>query len=378
MKNYHFFNLVIAVLLLTACNNNEKDPSPSTENPIDSPINLKRELVLSGLQNPWGIAFMNENDALITQKNGQIALVDISNGTQSTIFQVPNAVVQGQGGLLGIALSPNFESDNLVFVTYTKQNGNEFTTALGSMLFQSNLLSNFQELYVADAWGTSGVHFGSRIVFDQNGYLYFSVGDRGVMNEAQNKTNDKGAVLRLNRDGSIPADNPFNGDPAKSAALFSVGNRNIQGMTLHPVTGEIWSHEHGPQGGDEINIIKSGENYGWPLVTFGEQYGGGVISNDTTAPGMKDPLHHWTPSIAPSGMAIIHGDKYPGWEGNIITGALAGMHLNRAIFSGTNYVGETRYFEGEGRIRDVVLSPDGYLYMLNESEGALYKVIPEF
>lgn len=373
MKNFTLFFLL---LLLFSCNNDDEENGP--DDTFNSPDDLSREVVVENLNMPWGMTFLDASHALLTQKSGEIILVNVENGSSEQLFTVPNAVIQGQGGLLGIALSPNFESDNLFFVTYTKQQGGQFTTALGKMTYQNSSVSNFEEIYVASAWSSSGAHFGSRITFDNAGYLYFSIGDRGAMNEAQNTENEIGCVLRLNADGSVPTDNPFVNNEEVSDAIFTYGNRNIQGLVTHPETGEIWSHEHGPQGGDEINLLKAGENYGWPLVTHGEQYGGGEISSDTTLPGMKDPLHHWTPSIAPSGMCIIDGDIYSGWKGHVLTGALAGQHLNRVIFNGTNYVTEKRYFQGQGRIRDVVMCPTGHIYFINESEGAIFKVNPEF
>ncbi|MGY6562605.1 MAG: PQQ-dependent sugar dehydrogenase [Luteibaculaceae bacterium] len=373
MKHVFFIPLLAGFM---ACS--ENITSPENAPTVTPPSDLTRELVVQNLSMPWGMAFINETDVLVTQKSGEIVLANVASGNKETLFTVPNAVIRGQGGLLGIALSPQFEQDRLVYVTYTKQEGNLYSTALGRFAFQNGAVSNFQELHVANGWGTTGLHYGSRIVFDNAGFLYFSIGDRGVMAEAQNTATDNGSILRLNADGTIPADNPFFGQEGFSDATFTFGNRNIQGMAVHPTTGEIWSHEHGPQGGDEINIMIAGENYGWPTVTFGEQYGGGEISPNTSAPGLKDPLHHWTPSIAPCGMAIIFGDKYPGWEGNILTGALAGQHLNRTVFNGTTFVSETRYFEGQGRIRDVVMSPDGFIYKINESDGGIYKVLAQF
>ena len=353
------------------------DEAPHRSDSVfQSPKDLKKEEVVSGLHQAWGMAFLDASKALVTQKEGQVVLVNADNGNKQILFTVPNATAYGQGGLLGITLSPSFASDNLVYVTYTKQGAQGYTTAVGRFTYVNDAISNFQEVYVADAWGGSSIHFGSRVIYDNQGYLYFSVGDRGQMMEAQNTNNDKGSVLRLNPDGSIPSDNPYVTNSDFSPAIFSFGNRNIQGLVFDTQTNEIWSHEHGPQGGDEINIITAGSNYGWPLATFGEQYGGGQISQDTALEGAEAPIHYWTPSIAPSGMAIVTGNTYPGWEGNIIFGALAGQHVNRTVFRNGGFQNEYRYFEGQGRIRDVVLSPDGCIYCINESQSAIFKLIP--
>jgi glucose/arabinose dehydrogenase len=365
---------ILSLFAFYSCSADESPEKPV--NSFNSPSDLKKEVVVSGLNQAWGIAFLDNEQALVTQKGGQILLVNVETGNKQNLFTVPNATVHGQGGLLGIALSPDFDNNNKVFVTYTKQGAQGLTTALGSFTYANESISGFQEIYVANAFTSTGVHFGSRIVFDNEGYLYFSIGDRGQMNEAQNTQNEQGCVLRLNQDGTIPTDNPYASNSELSPAIYSYGNRNIQGMVFNTLTNQIWANEHGPQGGDEINIITAGSNYGWPLATFGEQYGGGEISPNTSIPGAVDPIHHWTPSIAPAGMTIITGDKYPGWEGNVFSGALALQHLNRTVFNNGVFVEELRYFEGQGRIRDVVLSPDGYLYMINETTNEIIKVLP--
>jgi glucose/arabinose dehydrogenase len=203
-----------------------------------------------------------------------------------------------------------------------------------------------------------------------------SIGDRGNMQQAQNTLNHMGSILRLNDDGTVPTDNPFVSNNLFLPQIYAYGTRNAQGLTKHPQTGDIWSHEHGPQGGDEINIVQAGANYGWPLVTFGEQYGGGTISTDTAGEGLTQPVHYWVPSIAPCGMTFISGDKYPGWEGSLLSGSLVLQHLNRTVFSNNKLIEEHRYFVGEGRIRNVVQAPDGYLYMANESDGTISKLVP--
>ncbi len=368
--------LFISLFMLVSCSNDTTVEQPN--NMITSPNTLNQEVVVSGLNNAWGLVFLNNSEALVTQRNGQIWWVDVETGEKQHLYTVTNAILFGQGGLLGITKSPQFNTDNQIFVTYTKQGSNGYTVALGRFEVENKVVSNFQEIYVANAWSNSGAHFGSRIAFDAEGYLYFSIGDRGVMEEAQNTQNDIGCVLRLNPDGSIPNNNPFINNSNYSPAIFSYGSRNIQGMAFNSFTNQIWSHEHGPQGGDEINMMASGNNYEWPLATFGQQYGGGNISALTSIPGGTNPVHHFTPSIAPSGMTIIEGNKYPGWQGHVLFGALAAQHLNRTIIKNGIFIEEVRYFEGQGRIREVVLSPDGFIYMINESTQEILKVLPVF
>jgi glucose/arabinose dehydrogenase len=342
------------------------------------PFTLQQEVVATNIPIPWGMAFVDKDNLLVTEKSGKVFLVNIPLKTSSDIFTVPGARVFGQGGLLDIALHPQFSQNQWVYFTYAKSQGTGFTTALGRAKYSSGSISGFEEIFVANAVTNGGVHFGSRIVFDRQGFLYMSIGDRGQMQQAQNTRNHIGCVLRLKDDGTTPADNPFFGKTDTLPEIWTFGNRNIQGMAMHPVTGEIWTHEHGPQGGDEINIMRKGVNHGWPLVTFGVQYGGTVISTDTARAGIMPPIHHWTPSIAPSGMVFLTGNRYPGWQNNLFSGSLVLQHLNMMKIENEKIVTETRYFANQGRIRNVALSPDGYLYMANETSGTIIKLIPIF
>lgn len=373
MKN--FWPLLL-LWLLVACEQNEVTIPDAPAPP--GPYSLQKKAVYSGLQTPWGLAFIDPNRLLVAEKAGQVYLINLPSKTSQEIFTVPNATEFGQGGLLDLQLHPDFSQNNWVYFSYTKRNGNQYTTALGRAQFVNNSLSGFQEIFVADAWASTGVHFGSRICFDKQGFLYLSLGDRGQMQEAQNTTNHKGCLLRLNADGTVPADNPFVGHATAKPEIWTYGNRNIQGLALHPITGAIWGHEHGPQGGDEINIHSRGANHGWPLVSFGRNYNGTPVSADTALPGLVQPLHYWNPSIAPCGMVFIPPQVYPGMGGYLAIGALVQQHVNITHFEGDQLTTEARYFQNEGRIRSVAISPDGYLYFANESDGTLYQLYPEF
>lgn len=241
-------------------------------------------------------------------------------------------------------------------VMRAKLNGNQFTSQ--------------EVIYKATPNTTRGQHFGSRMVFDRDSYLYFSIGDRGGTNEnPQDLTKDGGKVYRINDDGSIPEDNPFVGEPNAKEAIYSYGHRNPQGMILHPETGEVWVHEHGPQGGDEINIVKKGKNYGWAEVTYGENYGGGAISDLTTRDDVEDPIHYWLPSIAPSGMAFVTSDKYPSLKGNLLVGSLKFQYLEHDVLDGEEVVRREKLLEEIGRVRDVEQAPDGTIYVSVEGKG---------
>lgn len=366
--------LLIVILAAASCSSDDSG-SDQNHNTIgqNSGYNLQKETVASGFQQPWGMAFLNESELLVTEKNGDVRHVVVGSDQNTVIYKVDAAVEHGQGGLLDVALHPDFHETGKVYFTYTKENDGEFTTALGVAVYADQQITDFKELFAADAYSASVSHFGSRLVFDESGYLYFSVGDRGMRDEVQNTMNHNGCVIRLRDDGTVPGDNPFVDHPDYRDEIWSYGHRNIQGLALHPETGEIWSHEHGPQGGDEINILQKGCNYGWPEVSYGEEYGGGTIG-DTAGEGFIDPLHYWTPSIAPCGMAILSNESYPSLHNAIVTGALVGQHLNITLFSSQTLTREKRFFEGEGRIRNTAASPAGVLYIADESDGEIYRI----
>jgi len=241
---------------------------------------------------------------------------------------------------------------------------------------EENSLTDLEELFWGEPRTTRGQHYGSRITFDRDGYLYFSIGDRGDRDNAQDLSNHAGKVMRLHDDGRVPDDNPFINEPEAKPEIYALGLRNIQGMQLHPESGEIWTHKHGPRGGDEINIIRTGLNYGWPLITHGVNYNGSVITPDTARAGLEQPFLHWTPSIAPCGMDFVTGDRYPGWQGDLMVGTLRPQYLHRVKLDNGELVSQEELLQGIGRIRDIRLAPDGYLYLAVETGGTIIRLLP--
>lgn len=329
--------------------------------------------VADGLEHPWGMAFLPGGDILVTERPGRLRIVRDGTLDPQPIASTPTVFARGQGGLLDVALHPDFESNRLVYLSYAKPLENGATTAVsrGRLDADASRLSDVEEIFVADAVTNRGVHFGSRLVFDRDGYLYITIGDRGIMQEAQNTANHQGTILRLHDDGRVPSDNPFVGRDGAKPEIFAYGVRNPQGLTLHPETGELWESEHGPRGGDEINLIQSGRNYGWPEITHGIDYDGSIITEDTAKAGMEQPLHHWTPSIATSGIAVYDGDRFPQWRGDAFVGGLAGQQLARVSFDGHTPTDDETLLENKvGRVRDVRSSPDGYIYLLIDAKDA--------
>jgi len=335
------------------------------------------EIVVSELRNPWGFTFLPDGSILITEKAGE--LIHFKNGKKTAISGLPKIEVLGQGGLMDIALHPNYKENGWLYISYASSNdkNNGAHTSIMRAKLENNKLVNQEVLYKALPNTTAGQHFGSRIVFDNDGYLYFTIGERGERDiNPQDITRDGGKVYRLKDDGAIPKDNPFVNEANAKKAIYSFGHRNPQGMAKHPETGEIWTHEHGPRGGDEINIIQAGKNYGWPVITYGINYHGTKITDKTSTPGMEQPLHYWDPSIAPSGMAFITSDIYPNWKGNLLVGSLKFQYLNRCVIENNKVVKEERLVDGIGRVRSVRQGPDGYIYVGVENVG-IVKIIPK-
>ena len=337
-----------------------------------NPVNNKNthEVVVSDLTNPWGFVFLPDNSLLITEKEGKI--IHFKNDTKTEIEGLPEIYVRGQGGLLGISIHPNYKNNGWIYFSYAspKGEGKGGNTAIMRAKIKNNTLIEKELLYKAEPNTTKGQHFGSRIVFDREGYLYFSIGERGERDiNPQDITRDCGKIYRLNDDGTIPKDNPFVDSKDAKKAIWSYGHRNPQGMEIHPETKDIWTHEHGPKGGDEINIIRKGKNYGWPIITYGKNYSGTTITNQTEKKGMEQPLHYWDPSIAPSGMAFISSDKYGDWKGSLLVGSLKFSYLDRCEIKNGKVVKEERLLDGIGRVRAIEQGPDGYIYVGVENIG---------
>jgi glucose/arabinose dehydrogenase len=335
--------------------------------------------IVTGLEHPWGLAFLPDGRMLVTERPGRLRIIRDGRLEPQPVSGVPKVAARGQGGLLDVVLHPRFAENSLVYLSYAGPGKGGIGTEVARGRLISNRLEEVQVIFRMEPKSDAGQHFGSRLVFDRAGYLYITLGDRGDKERAQRPDDHAGSVIRLHDDGQVPADNPFVGKPGWKPEKYTLGNRNMQGAALHPQTGELWTHEHGPQGGDEINVMRAGVNYGWPVITYGVNYGIGTkIGEGTHKPGMAQPLHYWVPSIAPSGMAFYTGEKFPRWRGDLFVGALRDEMLVRLRLDGEKVVSEERMLKGVlGRIRDVRQGPDGYLYLLtDERNGVLVRLEP--
>ena len=337
----------------------------------------KIEEVVKDLKIPWGMTWLPDSSMLITEKDGR--LIHFKNGKKTEIKNVPKVYNSGQGGLLDIELHPNYKENGWLYMTYASEEGEGKGghTALMRCKLEGTSLTNIERLYKAEPNTTAGEHFGSRIEFDNEGFLYFSIGERGERDvNPQDITRDGGKIYRLKDDGSIPNDNPFYNEPNAKKAIYTYGNRNPQGMAKHPETGKIWIHEHGPKGGDEINIVKKGGNYGWPVITYGINYSGTKITDETTKPGMEQPIYYWVPSIAPSGMTFITGDKYPKWKGKLLVGSLKFAYVELLTLDGDKVIDREKIAEDIGRVRNVKIGSDGLIYIAVEGKG-IFRLLPK-
>lgn len=338
-------------------------------------MNYQLDKVAEGLGVVWGLAFLPDGIVLANVRAGDIRIFRDGVLQSEPLAGVPEVYANGQGGLLDIVLHPDYENNGWIYISYSKPGGGGGHTAIMRAKLEGNSFTNQEVIFTATPYTDRRQHFGSRIAFDNDGYLYFTIGDRGVMNLAQDLTSFAGKTFRLYDDGRIPADNPFVGQENALDEIFTYGNRNQQGMILHPETGEIWSHEHGPRGGDELNIMRAGLNYGWPEITYGINYNGSIITDETHRDGMEQPIHYWTPSIAPSGMAYVTSDRYPAWKGDILSGSLSFQFVNRTVLDGETIVKEERLAEAIGRVRDVRQAPDGFIYFSTDG-GQIYRILP--
>jgi glucose/arabinose dehydrogenase len=327
--------------------------------------------VVEGLEQPWSLAFLPDGRMLVTEKAGRLRIVEQGKLLPQPVAGLPEVTVHGQGGLHDVALHPRFDKNQLLYLAYAARGPDGVGTELARAHLNGRRLDDVQVLFRQSPKGNRGQHFGGRIVFDRAGYLYLTLGDRGEMARAQKPDDHAGSVIRLHDDGRVPQDNPFAGRAGWKPEKFTLGNRNMQGAALHPLTGALWTHEHGPQGGDEVNVIRAGANYGWPVITYGRNYGLGTqIGEGTRKQGMEQPIHYWVPSIAPSGMAFYTGERFPRWKGNLFVGALRDRMLVRLEPDGEKVVKEERLLQNAiGRIRDVRAGPDGFLYLLTD-DGA--------
>ena len=338
--------------------------------------------VVEGLQNPWGMAWLPNGDMLVTERGGDIRTVRDGRLLRQPMANVPAVKASGQGGLFDIVLHPDYESNGWVYISFAKPDAanNEATTTVIRARIEDNALVDIEEIWEADAWSNSAGHYGGRIVFDDEGHMFVSSGERMArtvppldQHPAQQASNHFGAIVRLNDDGSVPDDNPFVGRPGIAPEIWSYGHRNPQGMAFDSRTGMLWASEHAPQGGDELNLILPGRNYGWPVIGYGANYGSGTeIHPSRDAGGMEQPKAFWVPSIAPSGLAIYYGDDFRNWNGNLFVGGLSADHgrVSRvSVDENGTVTGRQPLLMQEYRVRDVRQGPDGLIYIAVDSRG---------
>lgn len=337
-------------------------------------------ILVEGLERPWSLAFLPDGDLLITERPGRLRMVHAGKLDRQPVQGVPEVVAYGQGGLLDVALHPEYATNGWLYLSYVAGGEGGIGTDVLRGRLRDHRLEDVQVIFRMQPKTGKDHHFGSRLLFDREGYLYVTLGDRGERDHAQRLDDDLGKIVRLHDDGRVPKDNPFSGRPGARSEIFTYGHRNVQGIALHPGTGVIWAHEHGPQGGDEVNVIRGGTNYGWPVITYGREYDtGSPLGEGTHKAGLAQAIHFWVPlSIAPSGMAFYDGDQFPHWRGDLFIGALRGQMLVRLELQGELVVREEQLLRGLlGRIRDVRIGPDGLLYLLTDSkQGILARLEP--
>jgi aldose sugar dehydrogenase len=339
---------------------------------------FRLETVTSGVNAPWGLAFLPDGRILVTEKRGRLRTVE-RGIVSKPIRGVPAVYTEGQAGLLDVALHPDFEKNGWIYLSYSDPgpNGSAMTAVVRGHL-QDGAFIDQQQIFKADPalYRKGGVHFGSRFVFDGKGHLFFSIGERGQGKDAQEIKRPNGKIHRVRDDGAVPDDNPFAHEAGAVPSIWSYGNRNPQGLARHPVTGELWEVEHGPRGGDEVNVIQPGRNYGWPVITYGMNYDGTPMTDRTAQEGMEQPITQWTPSIAVSSIDFYGGDAFQKWNGNLLAGSLAAQELRRLEIEGTSVTRQEVLFKDVGRIRDVVVGPDGFVYLAMHAPDRIARLVP--
>jgi aldose sugar dehydrogenase len=340
------------------------------------------ETLARNLQNPWGLAFLPDGRMLVTEKPGRLRIAEADGRLLEPVTGLPRIAARGQGGLLDVALDPDFRQNRLVYLSFAEDRGERragTSVARGRLSDDGTALESVQVIFRQEPSYTGNNHWGSRLVFDRSGNLFVTLGDRfDLRDQAQNPANHIGKIVRTRPDGSAAADNPFLNREDARPEIWSLGHRNVQAAALNPATGELWTVEHGARGGDEVNIPGKGRNYGWPVISYGVHYSGEKIGEGTRKPGLEQPAFYWDPSVAPSGMAFYTGDKFPAWRGSILVGALAGKLVSRLETSGNKVTGEERMLQNLGeRIRDVRQGPDGFIYLLTDSsQGRILRMKP--
>ena len=372
-KNISIYFTILIIMFNFSCG---QEPNDKNEIIVTDELNYEMELVFENEGIIWGLEFLNDNSILATVKSGSI--IHYKDGVKKELKGVPEIYLRGQGGLLDIAIHPNFEKNKFIYLSYASEEieGKGGNTTISRAVLNGDTLEELEVLYKGTPDSRKGQHFGGRMEFDNENYLFFSIGDRGNRNvNPQDITIDGGKIYRIKDDGTIPKDNPFYNDGNAKKAIYSYGHRNPQGMFKHPISGKIWTNEHGPRGGDEINIIEKGKNYGWPKITYGINYSGTTITKNKSLPNMEQPLYYWIPSIAPSSFEYISSEIYPNWKGSLLAGALVFKYIERIVLEDDIVVSRSKIAENLGRPRDIKQGPDGFIYVSIENKG-VYKIMP--
>ncbi|MDO9206244.1 PQQ-dependent sugar dehydrogenase [Methylotenera sp.] len=357
------------VLLLALAGLATYRPLSAEQSKATTVTNVALKPIATGLVSPWSIAFLPDGKILVTEKPGRLRVIEHGKLLAAPVSGVPMLEELGQGGLLDVVLHPNYLKNGWLYLSYTAKDEQGVGVEVMRAKLKHHQLQQQEVIFTQRPKLQKDHHFGARIVFDQQGYLYITLGDRGEQERAQVVSHHIGKVIRLHDDGRIPKDNPVISPSEQATEAYTFGHRNVQGAVMNPSTGKIWTHEHGPQGGDEINILQAGVNYGWPVITYGVNYFIGTkIGEDTHKAGMAQPLYKWVPSIAPSGMAFYTGDAYPSWKGQLFIGSLKFQTLVKLKLDGDKVISEQRIFKNIGRVRDVRQGLDGLLYMVADDK----------
>lgn len=365
-------------LILSACGGSSDAPGITPAATSTTNVSLER---ITEAEQPWGMAFLPDGGLLFTEKEGGLKF-HAGNGETSSVTGLPEAFTERQAGYLGLALDPEFAANRLVYVAFSSGTAAANATAVvrGRLSDDHSALENVEQIFKADDRDTA-FHYGSRLVFAPDGTLFVTLGDGfKYMNDAQDPQNTHGTIVRINPDGSVPEDNPFADGTGGKPEVWSYGHRNVQGIAYDASTDTLWATEHGPKGGDELNIVRPGVNYGWPKITYGVNYDGTVITSETKAEGMAQPEVFWVPSIAPSGLTVLTSDKYPGWQGDLFTGGMngpSGLVLVRIDIEDGKVIGKEDLLKDQLSIRDVVQGPDGYLYIAGKDFDGIFRLVPD-
>lgn len=376
IKRMMFLFSLTAIIFTVAC----QSPAPEKNNEAaqsdSANFSFTAQHLYDSLQNPWGMAWLPDGRLLVTEKAGEILVFRDDKYTGQKLSGVPRVMSEGQGGLLDIKIHPDYAQNGWIYISYSKPVKGGSTTTIARFKLDGNNITGLQELYEAKPYVSADYHFGSRIIFDKDNYMFFSSGERGTMEKVWDLNNDHGKIHRLHDDGKVPADNPYVNQKGARPSIWSYGHRNPQSLIYDRENNRIWEIEHGPKGGDELNLIEKTKNYGWPKTSYGINYDGTILTDKKEMPGVTNPVHYWVPSIAPCGATLVTSDKYPEWKGNILVGALALKHIARVQLNGTKYVREEKLLQDTARFRDVEQSPDGYIYAVTEGPGMLLKLVP--